>query len=218
MPSRAESDSEVLMVHGDLTDPVAVDRIVGEIKDRFKQVDILVNNAGGDIGAAGTMGPGGGKPEANDAVFISVEDIRTVLDRNIMTCILACRAVVPGMMDRKRGWIVNFGSVGGLRGRADGAIYGAAKAAVHHYTRCLADQLRPYNIPVNCIAPGGTVTPRFLATRQADESKLGLTGTLDRYADPEETARAVAFLVSDPGPFISGQIIRVDGGAQLWPS
>ena len=104
------------------------------------------------------------------------------------------------MMDRKRGWIVNFGSVGGLRGRADGAIYGAAKAAVHHYTRCLADQLRPYNIPVNCIAPGGTVTPRFLATRQADESKLGLTGTLDRYAEPEETARAVAFLVSDPGP------------------
>jgi 3-oxoacyl-[acyl-carrier protein] reductase len=213
-----ESDSEVLAVHGDLTDTAAVDRIVSEIQDRFGQIDILVNNAGGDIGKAGTMGPGGGKPATNDAVFISLEDVRAVLDRNIMTCILTCRAVAPGMMERKRGWIVNFGSNGGLRGRGDGAIYGAAKAAVHHYTRCLADQLRPYNIPVNCIAPGGTITPRFLATRQADESKLGLIETLDRYGEPIEVARAVAFLVSDPGPFVSGQILRVDGGSQLWPS
>ena len=71
-----------------------------------------------------------------------------------MTCILACRAVAPGMMERKRGWIVNFGSNGGLAWHASGAIYGAAKAAVHQYTRCLAASLRPYNIPVNCIAPG----------------------------------------------------------------
>jgi 3-oxoacyl-[acyl-carrier protein] reductase len=206
------------MVHGDLTDPETVQRIVGEIHDRFGQIDILVNNAGGDIGVAGTMGPGGGKPASNDAVFIDVEDVRAVFDRNVMTCVLTCRAVAPEMMERKRGWIVNFGSNGGLRGRGSGAIYGAAKAAVHHYTRCLADQLREYNIPVNCIAPGGTVTPRFLATRQADESKLGLSGTLDRYGEPEEVARAVAFLVSDPGPFISGQILRVDGGSQLWPA
>jgi len=214
----AESDSEVLAVHGDLTDAAVVDRIVREIHDRFGQIDILVNNAGGDIGVAGTMGPGGGKPASNDAVFIDVEDVRAVFDRNVMTCVLACRAVAPEMMERKRGWIVNFGSNGGLRGRGNGAIYGAAKAAVHHYTRCLAHQLREYNIPVNCIAPGGTVTPRFLATRQADESKLGLSGTLDRYGEPIEVARAVAFLVSDPGPFVSGQILRVDGGSQLWPA
>ena len=56
------------------------------------------------------------------------------------------------------------------------------------------------------------MTPRFLATRQADPARLEATDTLERYADPIETARAVAFLVSDPGPFISGQIIRVDGG------
>ncbi|MDP8922535.1 MAG: SDR family oxidoreductase, partial [Chloroflexota bacterium] len=107
---------------------------------------------------------------------------------------------------------------GGLSGRQEGAIYATAKAAVHEYTRCLAAQLRPYNIPVNAIAPGGTLTPRFLATRQADQAKLAAVDTLDRYADPEETARAVAFLVSDPGPFVSGQVLRVDGGAQLWPA
>jgi 3-oxoacyl-[acyl-carrier protein] reductase len=213
-----ESGAEVQMVYGDLTDPSAVDRIAGEISARYGQVDILVNNAGGDIGAGGTLSPTGGKPDPNDAVFIPLEDVRAVLDRNLLSCILACKAVVPGMMERTRGWVVNFGSTGGLSGRQEGAIYATAKAAVHEYTRCLAAQLRPYNIPVNCIAPGGTVTPRFLATRQADPARLGATETLERYADPIETSRAVAFLVSDPGPFISGQIIRVDGGGQRGPA
>src|SRR3954462_9663084 len=63
----AETDGEVLMVHGDLSDPAAVTRVVSEIDARFGQIDILVNNASGDIGVAGTMGPGGGKPEPNDA-------------------------------------------------------------------------------------------------------------------------------------------------------
>ena len=213
-----DSGARVQMVYGDLTDPDAVDRIAGEINARFGQVDILVNNAGGDIGVGGTLSPSGGKPEPNDAVFIPLADVRAVIDRNLLSCILACKAVVPGMIERRRGWVVNFGSIGGLSGRADGAIYATAKAAVHEYTRCLAAQLRPYNIPVNCIAPGGTVTPRFLATRQADPARLEATDTLERYADPIETARAVAFLVSDPGPFIRGQVIRVDGGSQLWPA
>jgi 3-oxoacyl-[acyl-carrier protein] reductase len=213
-----ESGAEVLMVYGDLTDPEAVERLAGEINARYGQIDILVNNAGGDIGAGGTMSPTGGKPDPNDAVFIPLEDVRAVLDRNLLSCILACKAVVPGMMERRRGWVVNFGSTGGLAGRAEGSIYAVAKAAVHQYTRVLAAQCRPYNIPVNCIAPGGTITPRFLATRQADPARLEATDTLERYAQPEETARAVAFLVSDPGPFISGQILRVDGGGQLWPA
>ena len=212
------SGAQVQMVYGDLTDPAAVDRIVSEIVGRYGQIDILINNAGGDIGVGGTMSPTGGKPDPNDAVFISLEDVRAVIDRNLMSCILACKAVVPAMMDRRRGWVVNFGSIGGLSGRAEGVIYAAAKAAVHEYTRCLAAQLRPYNIPVNCIAPGGTVTPRFLATRQADPERLAAENTLERYGQPEEVARAVAFLVSDPGPFISGQVIRVDGGGQLWPA
>jgi 3-oxoacyl-[acyl-carrier protein] reductase len=213
-----ESGAEVQMAYGDLTDPAEVERIVGEINARYGQLDILVNNAGGDIGVGGTLSPTGGKPDPNDAVFIPLEDVRAVIDRNLLSCILTCKAVVPGMMERKRGWVVNFGSNGGLSGRAEGAIYATAKAAVHEYTRCLAAQLRPYNIPVNCIAPGGTITPRFLATRQADPDRLAAKETLERYADPIETARAVAFLVSDPGPFISGQVIRVDGGSQLWPA
>ena len=82
--------------YGDLTDPAAVERIVGEINARYGQIDILVNNAGGDIGVGGTMSPTGGKPDPNDAVFIPLDDVRAVIDRNLLSCILACKAVVPG--------------------------------------------------------------------------------------------------------------------------
>ena len=213
-----ETGADVVAVHGDLTDPAIVDRIVGEIRARFGRIDILVNNAGGDIGAAGTGGPNAGKPEPNDCVFIPVEDVRAILDRNLLSCILVCRAVAPEMIERRRGWIVNVGSVAAFVGRTEGAIYATAKAGLTAYSRCLAAQLRPHNVPVNVIAPGGTVTPRFLAAHRIDQAKVEAVDTLDRYGQPEEVARAVEFLVSEPGPFVSGQVLRVDGGAQIWPA
>jgi 3-oxoacyl-[acyl-carrier protein] reductase len=213
-----QSGAEILPVYGDLTDSDTVDRIVGEIRARFGRIDILINNAGGDIGAAGTGGPNAGKPQPNDCVFIPIADVKAILDRNLLSCILVCRAVAPEMMERRRGWIVNLGSVAAHSGREDGAIYAAAKAGLTHYSRCLAVQLRPYNVPVNVIAPGGTVTARFLAAHQIDQAKVDATGTLVRYGQPEEVARTVEFLVSDPGPFVSGQVIRVDGGDQTWPA
>ncbi len=209
---------EVLAVWGDLTDEQAVQEIAARIRQRFGRIDILVNCAGGDIGAQGTMGENAGKPLANEAVFVSLADVRTVLDRNIMTCILCCREVAPEMMGRKAGWIVNIGSTGGLAGREYGAIYSTAKAAVHQYSRCLAAQLRPHNVYVNVIAPGPIVTPRFLASRSIDETQREAEGTLDRYGQPVEVARAVAFLVTQGSSYITGQVLRIDGGRQLWPA
>lgn len=213
-----EHQAEVLAVTGDLTDETAVEHCTAAIRERFERIDILVTCAGGDIGAGGTFAPNAGKPAGNDAFNISVKDLKAVLDRNLMTCLLACRAVAPEMQARRSGWIVNIGSVSGLIGRPSEAIYATAKAAVHEYTRCLAAQLRPHNVHVNAVAPGPVVTARFLATRVTDEARKVKGGTLERYGWPEEIAHAVAFLASDKASLISGQVLRADGGEQLWPA
>ena len=213
-----EQQAEVLAVNGDLTDETTVKNIATEIRRKFGRIDILVNCAGGDIGVQGAMGENAGKPIHNDAVYISLADVRTVLDRNILTCILPCREVAPEMIERKAGWIVNIGSIGGLAGHANGAIYATAKAAVHEYTRCLAAQLRPFNVYANAIAPGAIVTPRFLASRPTDENRKVTDGTLERYGWPLEIARAVEFLITPDSSYITGQVLRVDGGLQLWPA
>lgn len=216
--AQESSNIEVLPVYGDLTDEATVNRIVQEIHEKFNQIDILVNCAGGDISAQGVTASNAGKPKDNDAIHISIEDMRTVLERNLMTCILACRAVVPEMMERKSGRIVNFGSIMGLAGHQTEAIYSTAKAAVHEYTRCLAAMLRTYNVCVNAVAPGSIITARFMASRPIDESRKLKGGTLERYGWPIEIAKAVAFLVTDESSYITGQVLRVDGGVQLWPA
>jgi 3-oxoacyl-[acyl-carrier protein] reductase len=209
---------EALCVYGDLTQVSVVKALVGQIHDRFGKIDILINNAGGDIGNKGVEAPLAGKPEHNDPVFISEVDLKTVLDRNLMTCIYACREVAPEMVARRQGWIVTIGSIAGLAGRSESAIYSTAKAAVHEYTRCLAAMLRPYGVYANVVAPGDTVTERFKASRPLEEERVSTTGSLERYGWPLEIAKTVEFLVSDASSYITGQVIRVDGGKQIWPA
>ncbi|MFP6753539.1 MAG: SDR family oxidoreductase, partial [Pirellulaceae bacterium] len=147
---------------------------------------------------------------------ISIDDMRSVLDRNLVGTILACRAVAPEMIERKGGRIITIGSIAGCFGRSYGAIYSVAKAAVHSYTRCLAEQLRPHNIPVNCVAPGGTVTERFLRIHEIHDERLIEEGTLDRYGRPHEVSGVVGFLCTSAADFVSGQVIRVDGATQTF--
>jgi 3-oxoacyl-[acyl-carrier protein] reductase len=208
----------VLPVWGDLTEEATVKQLADKIRREFGCIDILVNCAGGDIGAQGTMGENAGKPKFNDAVYIAVQDIHTVMARNLMTCILCCREVAPEMIARKEGWIVNIGSISGLSGHSTEAIYSTAKAAVHEYSRCLAAQLRPDNVRVNVVAPGPIITPRFVASRPIVESMKKTDNSLDRYGWPIEIARAVEFLVTPDSSYVSGQVLRVDGGGQLWPA
>ena len=210
--------AEVAAVHGDLADPAVVADAVAQIRDQLGDIDILVNNAGGDIGAQGTSGERAGKPVENDALAVSLDDVRTVLERNLMTCVLVCREVVPAMVRRERGWIVTVGSIAGLSGHRSEVIYGTAKAAVHEYTRCLAAQMRPHGVYANVIAPGEIITPRFVASRPTREERKVREGALTRYGWPEEVARCVEFLVTEDSSYITGQVFRIDGGAQLFPA
>ena len=201
---------ETLRVLADLTDAEQVNRIVDEVTEGLGPIDILVHNAGGDIAAEG------GKPEPNDAVLIKQQDVESVLDRNLLSTILTCRAVARLMMERRTGRIITISSIAAFRGHDQGAIYATAKAGQVTYTRCLAQQLRPFNITVNSLAPGDTRTGRFLNTREVDQDRLATEGTLERIATVDEVARVVEFFAGPLGEFVTGQALRVDGGHQSW--
>ena len=95
-------------------------------------------------------------------------------------------------------------------------VYSTLKAAVVHYTRCLAAELRPQGIRVNAVSPGPSKTARFVATRKVDAAMMEVGKTLNRYAEPAEIADVVAFLAGPASRFVHGQIIRVDGGMTLY--
>jgi 3-oxoacyl-[acyl-carrier protein] reductase len=197
---------------GDLTVGEEVARVVAAVEAELGPIDILVHNAGGDIAAAG------GKPDPNDAIGVKEADVRAVLERNLLSTILVCQRVAEGMMARRRGRILTISSIAAFHGRAHGVIYATAKAGVVHYTRCLAAQLRPYDVAVNSLAPGDTRTGRFLGTRPVDPTRLAENGTLERIATVDEVARVVEFFAGPLGAFVSGQVLRVDGGTQCWPA
>src|SRR5947207_6885401 len=109
----AAAGGETLPVWGDVTDENDVARIAAEIRSRCGRIDILVTCAGGDIGAGGTGVGRGGRPDPDDCLAIPAADTRAVLDRNLLSCILCCREVAPGMMERRSGRILTIGSTAG---------------------------------------------------------------------------------------------------------
>ena len=175
-------------------------------------MDILVNCAGGDIGATG------GKPEPNNALDIALEDIQVETNNNLIGTMLVCQAFVRADARPAPGCVINIASAAAHMGRSPEVIYSTLKAAVVHYTRCLAAELRPHGVRVNAVSPGPTKTARFQATRDDRPGDDGhANDSLDRYADPEEIADAVAFLAGPQAKFIHGQVLRVDGGLTLFP-
>jgi NAD(P)-dependent dehydrogenase (short-subunit alcohol dehydrogenase family) len=202
--------TKIMSVTGDITKEDLVLQMVEKIEKTLGPISILVNCAGGDIGAEGK------KPNPNGALNISLADMAAVFERNFVGTFLMCRAVCPGMAIREKGTIINFGSLNAHQGVSPEVIYGCAKAAIVHYTRCLALEMRPCGVRVNVVSPGPTKSARFLATRDTDEKMMDEGSDLERYAAPSEIAEVVAFLAGNQSSFISGQVLRVDGGATLF--
>jgi len=208
----AKHGGRVIAVAGNIGDKAAVANMKEEIDAKLGLVDVLVNCAGGDIGASG------GKPEPNDALGIPLDDIKALTENNLYGTILVCQAFVPPMVKAGRGSVINIGSAAAQFGVTNGVIYAALKAAVIHYTRCLAATLRTEGVRVNAVSPGATKTARFEATRVVDPKMMDSSGkSFIRYGEPAEIADAVAFLASPRSRFINGQVLRVDGGETLFP-
>lgn len=184
----------------DLTDPNQVSQLVEKVLNDFGHIDILVNNAGGDIGAKVP------RPDPNNCLDIKDEDIKSVVDRNLLTTMYVSKYVGRHMRERKAGKIVNISSIAGYIPCREGIIYGAAKLGVAQYTRCLAEELKEYGINANCIAPVGVRTARFLATRSAaNEDHLP---RLQRSATADDVANMVLFLVGPESDRLTGETIR----------
>jgi NAD(P)-dependent dehydrogenase (short-subunit alcohol dehydrogenase family) len=198
-------------VLGNIGDPAAVAKIKAEIQSKLGVVDVLVNCAGGDVGAAG------GKPDPNNVLGVKLEDIQTLINNNLIGTMIVCQAFAPEMVKLGRGSIINIGSTAAHHGISGGAIYATLKAAVVHYTRCLAKELTPHGVRANAISPGQTKTARFQATRKLDPAMMDSANRkLGRYAEPEEIADVIAFFASDRARFVHGQVLRVDGGETLF--
>ncbi|MFC4807753.1 SDR family NAD(P)-dependent oxidoreductase [Paenibacillus sp. GCM10023250] len=186
-------------IAADLADPAQAERLVNEAIRELGSLDIVVNNAGGDIGFSTP------RPDPNDAIDISVEDIRSVVERNLLSAMYVCKFAGAHMRERRSGKIVNVGSVAGHVPVTAGLIYAAAKTGVSSYTRSLAEQLRPYDVNVNCISPAPTFTGRFLATRtvRSEEGK----SRLQRIAQPEDMSNIVLFLCGSASDALTGETL-----------
>ena len=196
-----------LGLEADVTDRAQVDTMFAKIMDTFGRIDILVNNAGGNLRSH----------EEQAASLASESHYKYIMDINLTATIHCCQAASAPMQKAGSGKIVNVASQAGLwSGRDGGGMpYKVAKAGIIHYTRCLAGELGPHNVHVNCIAPGLILSSRAVAqgrNSEASRQKLEPQIPLRRLGTPEDCAKVVEFLVSDLSDYVTGQCIPVCGG------
>src|SRR6516165_6796698 len=202
------SGGVALGIEVDVCDHQAVEAMVGRVAAEWGRVDVLVANAGG----------GRGRPVDTKASTLDPALLHLVTGMNLFGTVYSCNAVAPIMKRQRAGKILTVSSVAGLSPSTDGgyAYYGAAKAAIAHYTGYLAQDLGPYGITANCIAPGTITTGRIVATVMPGSADANRDRTervaLRRLGTVEDCAKVVEFLVTDLSDYVSGVVIPVDGG------
>ncbi len=196
-----DNQGETYAKTADLTDSAMVTGLCGAIEDKLGPVDIVVNNAG--------MVQVGRDEPAKPLHEMSDESWRYSMDINLTSVFLVTRAVLPGMIKRNYGRIVQMSSVTGpVVGIPGSAAYATAKAGLLGMTRSLAIEAGPHNVTVNCIGPGWIKT----ASSDEDEIVAGRHTPAGRPGTPEEVGHLAVFLASEEASYITGQLIVVDGG------
>lgn len=205
---QAAAEEVVAAIRGDGGEAVAMGADVGaaeparqlveNAQKHFGRLDILVNNAG----------------VVRDNLLLTMDDEewRTVEATNLDSCFYCCRAAVRFMLRQRAGRIINISSAAGEKPNRGQVNYAASKGGINALTRALAAELAPKNITVNAVAPGMIETEMSREVRELAGDKILPYIMLNRYGRPEDIAAAVAFLASPDADYITGEVLRVDGG------
>jgi 3-oxoacyl-[acyl-carrier protein] reductase len=199
----SSAHGEALPIAADVTRTQAVHAMVDAVIARWNAVDVLVNGAGGFHQLA-------------PLVDITDDEWDRVITLNLKTAFLCARAVVPHMIARRKGRIVNIASGSGIAPNPFAPTYlpyGAAKAGVINFTKVLARDLGEHGITVNAISPGTTATPRVVKVRNAESrARIAAQNPLRCLVEPQDTAAAALFLASDEARYITGVNLNVNAG------
>ncbi len=199
--AKLNAGKNLLSVQAHVAKADQVDNLFAQTMELFGQVDGLINNVGMNL--------------ISSAVDADLGLWQKIIDSNLTATFLCCRKAGQLMREKKKGKIVNLSSIAGRRSAPALGIYGVAKAAIEMLTRVLAQELAPYNIQVNAVAPSMVRTKfsePFWSNPQLCE-QIVKTIPLGRIAEPVDVAHPVLFLCSAGSDFITGQTLMVDGGA-----
>lgn len=190
-----------IVVEADVTKASEVASLVQRTHDELGPIDIVVNNAGSLI-------------ERLRILELTEERWDEVIDLNLKSAFLVCRAVAASMMERKRGAIINLSSIAGRNGGALGSIhYSTAKGGLITFTKGLAKELGAFGIRVNAVSPGVIDTPYHEQFSTAEMMKGYVAAIpLGRVGTPDEVAEVICFLASDAASYLAGETIEINGG------
>lgn len=172
----------------------------------WEEIEKLEMDIYGLVNCAGIM-------ELKSVMFTSYEDVEQMFRINYFAPFEMCKRMAEIVVRRGSGAIVNISSMASLGSQPGGAAYDASKAALNQLTKTLAQELAPFSVRCNTIACGPINTEMFANMGDKERSKLIKSVALKRAAEPDEIVKAVLFLLSEDSSYITGQIIRVDGGA-----